>query len=209
MLGPEIIIALCALVLATLAWGIARSQAARAQRTMTILQSDQQIQTDGMRETLAQVRGELERSSGGVELQAFRKLAATVKVLELRALEHDALLCSLVTEDEARHLWNAARDESAKYDRHLGVETELRSLVRRGLLKKRFDFKIHELPSSFELREHFELSDTGEMLLALRKHLKETDIRMADSLPPREADSGIVRTVVPKEGPPPFIQSAS
>lgn len=117
--------------------------------------------------------------------QKLRALAATVQVLEMRAREQDGLLCSLVTEDEARHLWNISRGEPMSYDSHPGVQGELRSLVRRRLLAKSGDFKIHELPSPFDLLKYFQLTEHGEVLLTLRKHLEDDDLRAAQSIPPR------------------------
>lgn len=207
MLGPEIVIALSALVLAFVVWGKSEAQARRAQRAIASVQSDAQARGDELAKRLSQLESARPAFEGSIDEQTFRKLAATVKVLELRALEHDALLCSSVTEDEARHLWNIAKDEPTIYDRHPGVEAELRSLVRRGLIKKRSEFKIHQLPPRFALLEHFELAESGEMLLALRKHLKASDTRRADSLPPKERESGVVTTVVPQDAPSPSMQS--
>ena len=123
-----------------------------------------------------------------VSSRQVRQLASTVQVLELRAREHDALLRAVVTEDEALHLWNVSRAEHTIYERHPGVETELRSLVRRGLLKKTHSFRIHELGSTFDLIHYFELTDAGEVLLSLRKHLEAADHRTKDSMPPRRPD---------------------
>ena len=64
----------------------------------------------------------------------------------------------------------------------------MRSLVRRGLLKKTHDFKIHELDSKFDLVHFFELTEAGEILLSLRKHLETADRRMKDSMPPRRSE---------------------
>src|SRR5690606_35214594 len=127
-------------------------------------------------------------------------------VLELRVMEHDALLCSLVTEDEARHLWNVSRDEPTIYQRHPGVEAELRSLVKRGLLRKQGDFKVHELPGEFDLHDRFVLTDSGEMLLALRRHLKATDTRPQDSLPPPVSALSEHESSITRSAPPPFVR---
>ena len=116
--------------------------------------------------------------------RALRGLSSTVQVLEMRAQEHDALLCALVTEDEARHLWNLSKGVAMQYQKLASTEMELRSLVRRKLIAKKGDFKIHELGSTFNLIDHFELTDTGETLLELRKVLEGSDLAPATSLPP-------------------------
>jgi|GEM_PF-2841250 len=121
------------------------------------------------------------------EARKILALESTVQVLELRAKEHDALLCALVTEDEARHLWNVSRKRATHYDLHSGVEAELRSLVRRGLLRKTHAFEIHRLDVTFDVCRYFELTDTGESLLTLRKHLECDDVRPNYSMPPPEA----------------------
>ncbi len=120
----------------------------------------------------------------GARTNTYERLVATVRALELQVSDHETLLCSLVTEDEARHLWNIAKDESTIYERHPGVESELRTLVRRGLVRKQSSFLIHELPLSFDVREHFELTSSGHLLLGLRKHLEGADTKPAESLPP-------------------------
>ena len=94
-----------------------------------------------------------------------------------------------MTEDEALHLWNISRDTSTLYERHPGVEAELRSLVRRGLLEKKVNFKIHELSGSFDLLRYFKLTEAGEILLSLRTHLEETDRRIKESMPPQLSKS--------------------
>ncbi len=198
-MGMEGVLSLIALGVAALAWGSAQAQGKRTQAALAVLKQEQD---ERFEQWEAQESARAERSVAvpqprDAPLPATQlpehigKMASSVQVLELRALEHDALLCSLVTEDEARHLWNVSQNERMTYELHSGVEGELRSLVRRGLLKKSGDFKIHELPASFELKEHFLLTDSGEMLLALRKHLKSTDIRRQDSLPPRAPESGV------------------
>jgi hypothetical protein len=120
--------------------------------------------------------------------RAMRGLASTVQVLEMRAQEHDALLCALVTEDEARHLWNLSRGLSMQYELLASTEIEMRSLVRRKLIAKKGEFKIHELESPFELTEHFALTDAGETLLELRKMLQSSDMAPATSLPPQSSE---------------------
>jgi hypothetical protein len=112
------------------------------------------------------------------------QLQSEVAVLDKRVAEQDGLLGALVTEDEARHLWFLERGSSASYDSHPGLQQELRSLTRRGLIQKRGDFKIHELPSPFDLVESFELTDIGRSLLSRRGHLEKSDVEPSDSLPP-------------------------
>lgn len=138
----------------------------------------------------------------GASPGTYDRLVATVRALELQVSDHETLLCSLVTEDEARHLWNIAKDESTLYERHPGVESELRALVRRGLVRKRGTFLIHELAPRFDIREHFELTSSGHLLLGLRKHLEGADRRPAESLPP-EASS----TSGPSRGDGPFREA--
>ncbi len=199
-MGTELIIAVGALVLALVAFSLTQGQS----KLIESNEKKQRLALEQLAEDLArqvkELSFQLESNHGGDE--QLRQLRATVKVLELRALEHDALLCSLVTEDEAHHLWNVSRDEPMTYQHHGGLEEELRSLVRRGLLKKQGNFKIHELPGEFDLHDRFALTDTGEMLLALRKHLKVSDTRPQESMPPPPVSEPSAR----RNAPPPFVR---
>lgn len=121
---------------------------------------------------------------GEEERRNLSALSSSLQVLEQRAQEHDALLCALVSEDEARHLWNISHAMPMSYQRRSSTEEELRSLVRRGLIRKKSAFKIHELPAEFELTENFEITESGTILLDLRQALKEADQKPAQSLPP-------------------------
>lgn len=197
-MGTELIIALGALVIALVAFALTQAQSKQLESESKVQKAEREKFASDLNARLADVEELLShRSDGGDQI---RQLKATVKVLELRALEHDALLCSLVTEDEAHHLWNVSRDEPTMYARHEGVENELRSLVRRGLLKKQGQFKIHELPGEFDLQDRFSLTDSGEMLLALRKHLQVSDNRPQESLPPPAPESRR------RSAPPPFVR---
>lgn len=197
-MGTELMIALGALVIALIAFALTQAQSKQLEAESKIHKVEREKLASELNSRIADVEEIVAHRSEGSD--QIRQLKATVKVLELRALEHDALLCSLVTEDEAHHLWNVSRDEPVQYQRHEGLENELRSLVRRGLLKKQSHFKIHELPQEFELQDRFTLTDTGEMLLALRKHLKATDTRPQESLPPPAPESRR------RSAPPPFIR---
>jgi hypothetical protein len=124
---------------------------------------------------------------------AFAKVRATGSAsqensegasLRTRIERLEQLSCALVSEDEARHLWFLSRSTPVSYDSHAALQQELRSLVRRGLIGKRGDFKIHELGETFDLGEQFELTDLGRQLLVLRRHLERTDTRVADSVLP-------------------------
>lgn len=195
-MGIELIIALGALLLALAALAKSQSGSTALQAALKSQRRELEEMQDAMKSRLEALAQRLSHSEApspdlaGAPSQRRRTLESTVQVLELRAREHDALLCSLVSEDEARHLWNISRDASITYDSHPGVHDELRSLVRRGLVKKQGVFKIHELPTGFTLNKHFELSESGEMLLSLRKHLEESDtVAVATSIPPRAAAS--------------------
>lgn len=197
-MGTELIIALGALVIALVAFSLTQAHSKQLESESKIQKAEREKLISDLNARLHDVEELLtHRSDGG---DPIRQLKATVKVLELRALEHDALLCSLVTEDEARHLWNVSRDEPTMYELHEGLENELRALVRRGLLRKQGEFKIHELPKEFDLHDRFALTDSGEMLLALRKHLKVTDTRIQESLPPSAPESR------KRSAPPPFVR---
>jgi hypothetical protein len=167
-MGLEIFIALIALAVAGTALAKVRSSAQRGESYQPRVPSP----------------GETASLSPASESQNLGALALKVQVLELRLQEHEALLACLVTEDEARHLWNISRGTPDVYESHPGVQAELRSLVRRGLLAKRSAFKIRELSGTFELSKHFLLTERGEMLLSLRKHLEAIDTREAESMPP-------------------------
>lgn len=195
-MGTEMLVALGALTLAAAAVIQSLSLSRRLQQTEFRALQDSRIRDewqqrlDGL-EMVESGQPVFERDPNAPETERrIRQLDSTVQVLELRALEHDSLLRALITEDEALHLWNVSRNTPTIYERHPGVESELRSLVRRGLLKKKRDFKIHELDSSFDLLRYFQLTDTGEILLSLRKHLEETDRSIKDSLPPRLPEHG-------------------
>lgn len=189
-MGTEMLVALFALVLAAASAiklvGVSRRLHQLEFRTSQAsqIQNDWQERLEG----LEMVESGVTVYAGDSEsARQVRQLASTVQVLELRAREHDVLLRAVVTEDEALHLWNVSRDTSTVYERHPGVEAELRSLVRRGLLKKSHSFKIHELEAKFDVLRYFELTEAGEVLLSLRKHLESADHRMKDSMPPRRS----------------------
>lgn len=180
------VVALVAIVLALVSLGRAQSLSERAAKTEKLLAELERNQpqaqsTAGKPSQSADVPTDAEKEQ---LLQSQRGLVSSVRVLELRAKEHDALLCALVTEDEARHLWNLSRGKSSSYELFDSTGAELRSLVRRGLIAKRGEFRIHELPHRFELDEHFELTEAGTILLDLRKTLEESDLRAQASLPP-------------------------
>lgn len=197
-MGTELIIALGALVIALVAFALAQAQSRQLESESKVQKAEREKFSNDLNARLADMEELLShRSDGGDQV---RQLKATVKVLELRALEHDALLCSLVTEDEAHHLWNVSKEEPTMYQRHDGLENELRSLVRRGFLRKQGEFKIHDLPTEFDLQDRFSLTDSGEMLLALRKHLKVSDTRPQESLPPPGPESE------KRSAPPPFVR---
>jgi hypothetical protein len=197
-MGTELMIALGALVIALIAFSLTQAMSKQLEAESKIHKAERDKLASELNSRIADVEEIVSHRSEGTD--HIRQLKATVKVLELRALEHDALLCSLVTEDEAHHLWNVSRDEPILYECHEGVENELRSLVRRGFLRKRGEFKIHELPREFDLQDRFTLTETGEMLLALRKHLKATDTRPQESLPPPAPESRR------RSAPPPFVR---
>jgi hypothetical protein len=195
-MGFELIIALGALVLALVALTKSQSGSTQLEDALKSQRHEHEQMQAELRSRLEELARQAPATEApgpdltGAQSQRKRTLESTVQVLEMRAREHDALLCSLVSEDEARHLWNIARDASVTYDSHPGVQGELRSLVRRGLVKKRGEFKIHELPSGFTVSDHFELSESGEVLLSLRKHLEASDsVAVATSIPPRAAAS--------------------
>jgi hypothetical protein len=204
MMGIEMVVAVGALLLSLVTLLMLKNQAARSSAARLALSREQEKLTEELSERLRKI-GERYGSGNPSDDSTLKNLAATVKVLELRVLEHDTLLCSLVTEDEARHLWNVSRDEPTVYQLHPGVEAELRALVRRGLLKKQGDFKIHDLPGEFDLHDRFILTDSGEMLLALRRHLKALDTRPKDSLPP-PASFDAPNSSVTRSAPPPFVR---
>lgn len=199
-MGTELIIAVGALVLALVAFSLTQGHSKQLESESKKQQEAFDKLAGDLKAQIKDLEFRLESSNGGDD--QVRQLRATVNVLELRALEHDALLCSLVTEDEAHHLWNVSRDAPTTYQHHGGLEEELRSLVRRGLLKKQGNFKIHELPNEFDLHDRFALTDTGEMLLALRKHLKSSDTRAQESLPPPPVSASSSRG----NSPPPFVR---
>lgn len=203
-MGMEMVVALGALLLSLVTFLMLNGQKSRTEAAHRALSSEQKKLTEELSERLRKI-GERYGGSAGPDDGTVKNLAATVKVLELRVLEHDALLCSLVTEDEARHLWNVSRDEPTIYQLHPGVEAELRALVRRGLLKKQGDFKIHDLPGEFDLHDRFILTDSGEMLLALRRHLKALDTRPKDSMPP-PASHSTSEAPATRSAPPPFVR---
>lgn len=179
------VVALVAIVLALVSLGRAQSlseRAAKLEKLLTELeQRHRQAESAVQSSQPTDVPSDAEKEQ---LLQSQRGLISSVRVLELRAKEHDALLCALVTEDEARHLWNLSRGKGSQYELFDSTGAELRSLVRRGLIAKKGDFRIHELPHSFELDEHFELTEAGTILLDLRKTLEESDLRAQASLPP-------------------------
>ncbi len=193
-MGPGLIVAIIAAAIAAVALAKVRSLAVQ------------------LGEAIIQRAKDVPEEAGGNAKQ-LAALQATIEQLQQRAQEHDLLLCSLVTEDEARHLWNISRENPVSYDSHPGVQAELRSLVRRGLVSKRGDFKIHQLPSSFDLRERFQLTPPGKTLLKLRKHLEEKDTRAAHSVPPgpqaeTSGASGIrLAELPPAEAPAPIKHS--
>lgn len=202
MMGPEIVIALGALALALAAIVRQNAHATRSQAAATQLQQEGQERAQTWKQRFEELAAEAS-GRGPADPESAKRLSTQLKMLELRLAEHDQLLSALVTEDEARHLWNVGKPDQAPYELHSSVEEELRHLVRRGLLKKTGDFRIHELPRQFQLCEHFEITDAGQLLLALRKHLKETDTRKADSLPPRSRASD-VHFSTPADAPAPF-----
>lgn len=200
-MGTELMVALGALVLSLIAFSLTQAQSKQLEAEVKLHKAEREKLASELNSRISGVEELVSHRSEGSD--QVRQLKATVKVLELRALEHDALLCSLVTEDEAHHLWNVSQDEPILYECHGGVENELRSLVRRGLLRKQGDFKIHELPREFDLKDRFALTEAGEMLLSLRKHLKATDTSPKESLPPPAPESRR------RSAPPPFVRPSS
>jgi hypothetical protein len=192
-MGPELLVGVIAVVIAVVALVKSKSLSEELRAECAAVRSEGKVALEALESRLGEsvpreggTTPDLVVTEPSAEGRQVRALVSTVQVLELRAREHDALLCSLVSEDEARHLWNISRDQSILYQRHPGVEDELRSLLRRGLIEKKSEFMIHELPASFDVTERFLLSETGEVLLSLRKHLEASDtIAVRRSMPPR------------------------
>jgi hypothetical protein len=202
----EMIVSLAALGLAGFALMRLNIETERFRATTGALQVQQGKLTSELSARLKAIGERFGDAPAPAAEQSVEIVSSALAALERRVSSHESLLCALVTDAEAKHLWNLSLDESMTYQRHDGVEAELRSLVTRGLMTKGGAFNIHELPNAFELREHFCLTESGRQVLTLRKHLKETDLRPKTSMPPRAPESSTMRAAGTRSAPPPFVR---
>lgn len=96
---------------------------------------------------------------------------------ELRDVtETQLMLAALVTGAEAEHLHSLVNAKDLTYNNHKGVRDELRSLIGRGLLRKRQPGEVHQLPPHFVLGREFEITALGRQLLDFRKKHRIEDV---------------------------------